>query len=254
MARKETLVKKRKRKKIIAVQIIAPTLTLSFVFVIAVVLLIPSGKHPIRDSKSAGYTAWSPYTEKETQEFLDAHLQATITRILPSGKFFIPEIQARYNFVVSKINALYGVEHSFEAPNIYGHSKFVTVGVRISNGVPSVQLYMPSIMDMYRAGKGLGMSEETLQRLFVIDLMHELDHLAFGFLSDEGQAYSKEKYINNERLAWAETCEHTIRPMVETHRLRIEGLQLQCYRAWVEGGRNPENGRWKEFIGSLYRK
>lgn len=103
-------------------------------------------------------------------------------------------------------------------------------------------------MDLREAEKRVGVSNEKSERGFVVDFLHELDHLAHGFVPTEGSNPSVAERIENERKTWAETCEHTIRPLLETHRLTIAPRHFSAYKAWLSAGRDANNATWRSFI------
>lgn len=214
------------------------------VLVVVGILLAPAPKRTVSPP--------APRTLEAAQAFFDTHFQTLLTETFPGGRYRIPDIQRRYDLLVQKLRGRYGREHAFDALNQYGESTKVTMGSGLKDGVPYIQLFLPSLMDLSDAMRSRGFGAGEFERSFVIDLMHELDHLAFGLVPPEGRAPTREEFIANEQRAWAETCEHTLRPLLEAHRLTVEARHFSCYRAWVRSGRNADSAEWRRFMQSQY--
>lgn len=196
----------------------------------------------------------SERTVEEMQAFFDTHFAPLLFEVFPRGQFWIPEIQARYNLLVQKMRERYGKEHVVQPRGLYfPASRFRTIGSRIEDGVPTVFIFIPSVMDLHAGEKRAGASSKDSMRSFVVDFMHELDHLAYGYVAESRQDVSIEERINNEKQAWAETCEYTIRPMLETHRATIASRQFAVYQAWVASRRDVNNPKWRSFIEEQYQ-
>jgi hypothetical protein len=91
------------------------------------------------------------------------------------------------------------------------------------------------------------------RRLFenfvIISFLHELDHLLLGVTVGAGNRLAS--IMEQERLAWAETCEKTIRLFDENGDRLYSGDRVY-YETWVRSGRNADSQLWRDFIAKMY--
>lgn len=195
-------------------------------------------------------TSW---TSEEMQTFLHTRLENLLTNIFPNGAYAIPEVQTRYTTLERKIHERYGKEFTYSVVNSYlPQSKFMTIASQVQDGTPTIIIFLPSLMDLFEAERKAGARNEDSDRSFVIDLLHELDHLAFGLVPKEGEVLSAEKWMENEQWAWGQTCEFTIRPMLENHRMKIGARHFIQYDGWVRSKRDASSPFWKAFVREKY--
>ena len=91
--------------------------------------------------------------------------------------------------------------------------------------------------------------KERYEDSIVVGYLHELDHLAGGFIGTIDE--NLQTTIDHECLTWAETCEHTIKFFVETGR-EVNQSDLSFYNTWKKCGRNPYSKRWRDFMSNMY--
>jgi hypothetical protein len=90
-----------------------------------------------------------------------------------------------------------------------------------------------------------------MQDNLVITVMHERDHLAYGFVNAKQEHVSTaDEHVAQECSAWALTCEYTLRPMIEDYQRPMTDDISIMYKAWLEAGRNEESPLWKQWIRS----
>lgn len=224
------------------------------IFAVAV-LLIPTPRRKSPSGMAApADTGESSRTLEEMQMFFDARLAPLLLETLPKRQFHLSEIQARYDTLTQMIRERYGKDYALDPRGRYWPmEKQTVVATRIENDIPTIAIFIPSLMDLREAEKKVGVRDEESERGFVVDLLHELDHLAHGFVSVTGEALPVPQRLDNERRAWAETCEHTIRPLLEKRRLSIAPRHFACYQAWVASGRDSNSRVWRSFIDRQYR-
>lgn len=243
----------KKKRKITIFEIIA---ILFFIFVV-VILLLPSPQHPLKDSRTPAPTnsAESSRSLEDMQGFMDTHLATILMETLPKRQFRFPEIQERYDLLAQKIQQQYGKGYVLNPVGKYHpSSKLVSMAAGIENRNPTITLSMPSVMDMWEAWRTLGLREDSIEVLVVVDLLHELDHLAGGGLPDGGTSYPFEKWIENETRTWGETCEYTLRPLIEMYKEPLSPREQTYYQMWVRSKRNADSPVWKNFIRGQYEK
>ncbi len=194
----------------------------------------------------------SEYTDTEQHLFYDHHLKYTLEDIL-GGKYLIPEINARYQERSQKITARYGKLFRVSFCTSYSKASHrVLRGCWIDGTQPVIQIFIPANMDLYQEMRGKNESdwEKKFEYTLIIGFLHELDHLAEG-VPGNGKQTDEEKDLCEE-IAWAATCEFTIRPLVERYHLSLEQSNDAYYQAWVEANRDRNNEKWKQFIQQTY--
>ncbi len=197
-------------------------------------------------------------TEKSARKhqlFVDAHLQKLLIEDLPSGSYELPQIQRRHDTLRKKIDRLYGEEHllGFKVEDAqHPLSPFTVITSEFQDGDPIIVVFLSPLMRLFEEERGAGVTEEDSERFFLIDFIHQLDHLALGHRLKEGEIPSQKKWTKNELAAWAQTCEFSIRPILETPGLRVAPRHSVYYKAWVASGRNVSSEKWKAFIEREY--
>ncbi|MSU55983.1 MAG: hypothetical protein EXS51_01595 [Candidatus Taylorbacteria bacterium] len=247
---------KNKKRKISILKI----LVFGLLMFVAIIFLLPSpprSTSPADARKSAlANPEESSRTLEEMQGFMNTYLATLITETFPKHWFRLPEIQERYNLLEQKIQKQYGKGYILNPVSKYHpSSKLVSMAAGMENRNPTITLSMPSVMDMWEAQRNLGIGKEELELLFIVDWFHELDHLAGGDLPEEGEKdYPFEKWIGNEQRTWAETCEYTLRPLIEQYKFSLSPRERTYYRVWVQSGRNVHSSAWGDFIRGQYEK
>lgn len=191
----------------------------------------------------------------ELELFWTNHLHVPLTQTLYYGLYNIQDIQERYIFLSQKINSRYGRELVFNVVMTYlPQSRYVPMASGVDKGTPTVYVFLPSVIDNDKSGREEGLTAEDLELGSVVGLIHEMDHLAFGFVQEERDGYvsTLDELVNDEKRAWAETCEHTLRPLVEKQKKKFSSGTLMYLQAWNKCGRNAHSQLWDEFIRVCY--
>ncbi|MCD4705064.1 hypothetical protein K8R66_03230 [bacterium] len=130
-------------------------------------------------------------------------------------------------------------------------SKDISCASRVQNGNSYIKLVIPSIMDSYYASQRSGNSnwEKQFELEVLTGFLHELDHLAYGNWIDNP---SSKEFINEEKNAWALTCEHTIALLVEYYHFQLIRSDQIYYENWIKANRNVDDPIWDKFIKGLY--
>ncbi|MBX4198289.1 hypothetical protein KW782_03075 [Candidatus Parcubacteria bacterium] len=187
----------------------------------------------------------------ELLEFWEAQVSPHITALINSSCRF-PELQAHFNQNNELITARYNTSlRVFVRPPLSkDHSDGFPMGCRLEDGKPTIAIFPHALLSGLR--KLIARKPTTAQKIFEseihIGFLHETDHLALGLVGADDR-YPR---IKQEQLAWAETCEQTIRPLLVTHRREVSESTLIFYKAWIACGRKPKSNQWRDFISSKY--
>jgi hypothetical protein len=126
------------------------------------------------------------------------------------------------------------------------------MGARVIDGSPVIGIFVQNMMANYEKTGGTN-TDSSRQRHYVenvVGLMHELDHLCTKTLPEQDKP--AEHFFENEKEAWALTCEKTLRPFVENN-YPVLSIRKKLYDAWVASGRDVKSRVWDEAVGDLYR-
>jgi hypothetical protein len=189
-------------------------------------------------------------------EFWEAYMAQIITSVV-QGTYRLSLINDRFQnnnrLISARYKRILNVTMSILAcQDQFGGEGSLPQGCRIVDGEPQVVLFVPTLIEVmaHLKRKHPGSYREVFETALVVGTIHETDHLAMG-LAEEGDALST---LNDEQRVWAETCEHTIRPLVEIYHEPICASDMMYYQAWVKAGRNVESSEWRTFIRKLYRR
>jgi len=194
-----------------------------------------------------------PRSEAELKEFWAKRMKRTFEDELLNYRYPIAEINERYVFLARKIEERYQKKLQVSMVSTFNPaSKQIMAGPMIKNGIPIVELIVPALVNNHgwlveQHGEKLG--EELFEISTIVGFIHELDHLAYGYVSEDR---SLDSLVELERLAWAQTCEYTLRPLVEKDAVRLGESERIYYLAWINGGRNPDSPAWRKFIMDAY--
>ncbi|MDO8594864.1 MAG: hypothetical protein Q7R93_05145 [bacterium] len=219
-------------------------------------LLFPLPKTtPKRQENARTNSVLSVYSMQEMQVFSAQNIEPMLSEALPKGQFRIPEIQQRFTTLRQQCFERYTNDIVFEmAIHYQGKSRDVLAGCLIKNGVPTVQLRVPAIMDVFGEMKRENGSERFEYTLLILTI-HELDHLAHGYVSKGlTQSFTFTNFIANEKKTWALTCEHTIRPLLEKYDAPLSFSERVYYEQWTNANRDVNHPGWETFIRSYYQK
>lgn len=138
-------------------------------------------------------------------------------------------------------------QYSSYGPRVFEMSEIII-------DLPYLHVVIPAHMDRYREYLASGAANATVrfENALTIGLMHELDHLALDATDPPSMMLSeKEKLIRGEIMAWAETCEHSIRVFVEKG-LPVSEDEQYLYDQWVKTGRSVTSPAWTNFIRTTH--
>jgi hypothetical protein len=190
---------------------------------------------------------------QEINLFYAAHMRKILTEELERGNYASREMRDVHSILVQKIHMLYHTGPQFKSTTLYATaSPLVLAGSKVDNGVPSVLFIVPAFIDYH--GRlirkfGTRQGEEIFVNSLTIIGLHEMQHLAYGFVlsGDLSPAAANAAEIKT----WALTCQDVIRIFAEKG-LPISESAQEAYRAWVASGRNIMSTRWKDFIENKY--
>jgi len=213
----------------------------------AVFLFAPIPKKPLKSRPAAAQTEppQSKRSLEQVTDFANSRLGPLIFDELPKGTYPLPEIQVRYDTLVRMIRERYGKEHLIDWRSVYFENRHRTVATWVDQGVPTVFIALPSVMDLHELEQQNGVSIADSMRSFLVDFMHELDHLAHGYVfTSDHKAPEEIVRARNEGLTWAETCEHTMRPLLEIHKQKLALRHVEMYRLWLSCKRSADAPMW----------
>ena len=183
----------------------------------------------------------------ELQAFWNEHCKS-IEEFIMAGSFRIPEIAQRRQTLSNLIALRYGSNLRVHLVSNY-HRWGPRVGAACGEdaGVPSLDIIVPHAFDAFVRFRMTGLRDwqERLEMRLVIEVIHELDHLAYGYLISSA---SLDAIADNERRAWAQTCEHTLSILVERYHAPIDEGDRLFYLLWVESGRDVNSPRWIQGV------
>ncbi len=191
----------------------------------------------------------------EFTEFWEKHL-TEIRMLLEKGQCKYPEINERYNKLVQETKERYGKELGIIiAINYNPLSKDVMAGSIVEESGPKLGFFVPALRDIYERKKKDPYPgwEEEFQNMTLVAGLHELDHLASGYvMNPKDQDASFEGRIRREKQAWARTCEYTIDPMIKKG-VKIEESDMLRYEAWIKSGRNVDSPIWDKAMRDIHQ-
>jgi hypothetical protein len=193
--------------------------------------------------------------DPELVKFWHSELAGIFQR-LSKETYLLAGVQTRYSRLIAAVNNKYMRTVDFhivcaELGIQGGEGRLITFGSSVADGQPSVSVLVPAARKMFE-----GMKQEDsrfFRRLFenfvIISFLHELDHLLLGITVDAGNLLVS--IMEQERLAWAETCEKTIR-LFDENGERLYSGDRAYYATWVRSGRNADSKPWRDFIAKMY--
>ena len=208
-------------------------------------------KYPISQSQPVSTLP----SQAEQEAFWKAHLEPTVVQQLFAGKYAIPEINERYNFLFVSIEKRYGTKVVGSLVNHYHEvSQQIGAGSWVNKGVPTLEIYIPAQMDIYAQLQKEALLSSPADKLFEIQAicstMHELEHLAWN--PDGVDPLTKEGLIVIERQAWANTCRYELEPLVTKYQFSLPSGVAPIYQAWLRAGKDENNPAWEATIRKYY--
>lgn len=208
--------------------------------------------------QQAGFSIQHPTPEVETQKaFWAAHLDQVIrVELMASPSTYrIKEIRERYATLAQEIETRYGrIMGLCPITNYNEKSHDILAGCSMTYGLPRVELVIPLFMEKFETYQMSGNSdwEERFELLAVLSVMHEMEHIALGQVEEGNPEISFEKLVENEKAAWANTCQFSIGPLVEIYQAPISSSDMLYYNDWIACGKNPDSQAWDKAIRGAY--
>lgn len=194
------------------------------------------------------------YTAEEQQAFWAEHFPNFLDWFFQGGLPF-PELNERCAMLRGLIQQRYGKDLHINLVTTYNpDSPAVLAGNYIKEGVPELELVVSNVINLHNAFRASGDPEwkPRLQNGVLVSMMHEMDHLAYGYTSEFGKRSPLEELVEDERRAWALTCEHTLRILVEHCHAPLNSSDMQYYHHWLVCNRDENDPRWKEGLWNVY--
>lgn len=193
-------------------------------------------------------------TPDEVKQFWGNQLHV-IKELTESQQYPIPEIREYYLKAQQDILNRYGKEVYMQVTVNYAPiSRDVIGGSSALGDGPKLGIFTPALRDIWENSKNSTDPKwkEKFDNLSLVALMHELDHLASGYvLTPTNADTSLEGRVLREKKAWALTCENTMEPLVRNGKQLEHSDQIR-YDAWIKAGRDVNSPLWEEFIRRLH--
>ena len=244
--------KTKRQKKIVHTSRNWATWKFAIVLIILLLVGLTATSSKKQQTRSQTEPKASVYSVEQLHAFWDNKLKSIAQDQWAISQIPYPEVNERCKKLHAQI-----IEHSRKALQISMVTNYHWASVLVeaaagfdhSNNAVSISLYIPSILDSHLA---LERSKNPLWRkLFVshqiILLMHELEHAANADISN-----SRAIDIAEESRAWAETCRHTIVPLVDTYQLPIHNIEVDLYKSWKQCNGDTNSPIWKQAIVRHY--
>ncbi len=189
-------------------------------------------------------------TTEEMKAFWDRELNDLMWTQLVGGTLPYPEVNQHFAILKQRVTEQTGHQLNVNLSTNYhwAHTQIIaSAGVNLSNNTRHVSLYIPAIMDTFDLLKSSG--EKNWQAAFkshmIVVFMHEMEHT-----SDNRQQTAID--IKEESRAWAETCRHTIVPLVDHHDVTLFQNEWNVYQAWRRAHGDTNNVYWLTMMQKLY--
>ncbi len=219
--------------------------------VCSVAPLIKSGGEKIAETR---HPDSSPYSDEELKQFWENHAYPIMSSLI-NHTYHIPEINDRYLKENILINKRYGTLKVHMSQTYITNSHEIMAASQIKSNTAIMILVIPKMLIVYR---GLESSRdpvwrERFENVFVISVMHELDHLTYEKIPAKNEKIPLDKLVELEKQAWALTCEYTLAPLVEKYNSPLESSDQIYYTNWIYTGRSVDSPAWEKFIRDAYK-
>lgn len=209
----------------------------------------------IRGAESKIQSGDTMPSKDEMNAFWDAKMEKIILRVADGQYEKVPEINSHHQVLKSRLVRRYHQAIVIgKCTRFNESSRSVDAGSSMENGKPTVAFYIPAAMLSYNKlvkQYGVNEGEEVFERSMVISFLHELDHLAFN-PAIKNEMPDFDELVAAEAQAWAQTCEHAIRPMVERG-LIVGQADKTFYAQWVKALRDEQSPAWHNYIRQAYQ-
>lgn len=192
------------------------------------------------------------YSEEELRAFWEKEGRQLIQRQWGVAKLPYPEINSRiiqlqlviYENTGKPFELLLITDYCSQNPAIQGAA---SIDERTST--MGIEIFVSPLFDQYKLLKSSGKSNwlETFHSHLLILAMHEMEHAT---------VYPMPKVVSleEESRAWAETCRHTIAPLVENHKVALAPNDTEAvfYEAWKASQGNVQKPEWQAAVKRVY--
>jgi hypothetical protein len=191
--------------------------------------------------------------KRNTEAFFNEKMAPVIVQII-NQQHATPEINQRFLEIAKKLKATFPQNQQALALQIVPGQKSEIRNAPgasgLINGMPTIGLYVGFWREIEKElERSFGPEAPAVFRTTVaINFMHESEHLAQLKPGME----NKNATVNEEIIAWANTCQYTIEPLVKQGK-KIANSQRLFYQAWSMAGRNVKNQAWIDYIKSTYK-
>ncbi|MDO8594236.1 MAG: hypothetical protein Q7R93_01840 [bacterium] len=190
----------------------------------------------------------------EVKQFWASELRV-LRGLVESQEYSVPEVRARYLKLHQDILERYGKEVYIQLTINYSPvSRDAIGGSRVLENGPQLGIFTPALKNAREDLKASGDPkwEEAFETLSVSTIIHELDHLASGYvMTPTNTDTSLDARVLREKNAWALTCEHTLEPMVKAGKHLAYSDQIR-YDAWVKAGRDVNSPLWEAHVRGVH--
>lgn len=200
-----------------------------------------------------------PYSKKEIHAFWDQHFQKLMQDQIVGGKYGIAEINQRIAELTVLIKERYHSSISVNMMERYltpvSVGNYALCSSQVSkNGVPEIYISVPALMAATAQVRFSGGPDwpKQMELALIIGYIHELDHLALGFKYADKESTTADELVEEEIVAWAQTCEKTIRVLVENYHFKLSVNDDFYYQQWLLAGRNQQSPAWQQFFWRSY--
>jgi len=197
------------------------------------------------------------FTKEAIVQFWTDHMERTFREELLVGKCPDPIINERCQVLMGMLNERYHKQLAVQMINTFNPlSEWILAGCFVNDeGVPVADLNIPASMRIHEnliLTDGPELGEKMFIQTVLTGFLHELDHLAYGFVAKKG--HSQEELVYHEKKAWAKTCELTLTPLA-ARKVSLLGNSERAYLdAWVKSGRDENSLLWDKFIRETYEE
>lgn len=198
-----------------------------------------------------------PLPFEESVGFYETHMRHVVEDQFDRGGHPLREVNERVNTLRGRVAQKFGKVLHLQFMHVYAEpGPRVYEMSLIQDNLPFLYVVVPAHRNRYLHYASMQTADATarFENALTVGIVHELDHLALDATNPLPVTYSeKEKFIWGEIMAWAETCEHTIRVFVEKG-MPVSEDERYIYDAWVRAGRSVESPEWMKFIRDSHQE
>jgi hypothetical protein len=194
------------------------------------------------------------HTSQELHDFWDAELNEWINSYVGGSNLVYPEINKRFEFINQSVVTIQKKPVAIslvEGYHLLNPKVLASAGLNASARVANIELYIPALLNQFNDFKKTGRPNwhNEYRTHVLIVMMHELEHLAQVWHVSVQPTHID---IAEESRAWAETCRHTMVPLVENYKVTICDTEATFYKAWKVSGGNTNHVAWTDALNKIY--